>query len=332
MEYRGIDVSKWQGTIDWEKVKKSGQEFAIIRIGYGMYENQKDSQFENNYAGCLKNNIPVGVYFYSYALNVDEAKKEAEVVLNWLNGRELNLPVYFDIENKTQQNLGKTTLTNMCIAFCEEIEKSGYWAGVYANKYWFTDLLDNEKISSRFTCWVAQYNSVNTYTGKYDMWQYTSSGRVDGIDGNVDLDILYRDIFTNSTGKTPVSELPNLSGYKGTSIVDALKQKGVDSSFENRKRLYALAGFTDEYVGSAIQNLNLLSRLGADIDISSNYYPIPSYDGNSIVDALKSIDVDSSFEYRKKIAAKNGICNYRGTSYQNNKLLKLLKKGKLLKV
>ncbi len=332
MEYRGIDVSKWQGTIDWAKVKNSGAEFAIIRVGYGMYENQKDSQFENNYAGCLKNNIPVGVYFYSYALNTQEAKKEAEVVLNWLNGRELNLPVYFDIEDKTQQNLGKTTLTNMCIAFCEEIEKAGYWAGVYANKYWFTDLLDNVAISNRFTCWVAQYNSVNTYTGKYDMWQYTSSGSTDGIDGNVDLNILYRDIFTNSTGTVPTSELPNLSNYKGTSIVDALKQNGIDSSFDNRKRLYVLAGFTDEYTGSAIQNLNLLSKLGGNVDVSSNYYPIPSYDGNSLVDALKDIGVDSSFENRKKIAAKNNVNNYRGTAYQNNKLLKLLKKGKLLKV
>ena len=332
MEYRGIDVSKWQGSIDWSRVKNSGVEFAIIRIGYGMYENQKDSQFENNYASCLKNNIPVGVYLYSYALNENDAKKEAEVVLKWLNGRQLNLPVYYDIEDKTQQNLSKKTLTNMCISFCEEIEKAGYWAGVYANKYWFTNLLDGSELGNRFTCWVAQYNSVNTYAGKYDMWQYTSSGSVDGIDGNVDLNILYRDIFTNTIGKVPVSDLPNLSDYKGVSIVDALKQNGVDSSFENRKRLYALAGFTDEYVGSAIQNLNLLNKLGANVDVTSNYYPVPRYNGNSIVDALKSIDVDSSFENRKRIAAKNKINNYRGTSYQNSKMLKLLKRGQLLKV
>ena len=332
MEYRGIDVSKWQGEVDWNKVKNSGVQFAILRIGYGMYENQKDSQFEKNYAGCKKNNIPVGVYLYSYALNAEEAKKEAEVVLKWLNGREINLPVYYDIEDKTQQTLGKETLTNMCTSFCEEIEKAGYWAGVYANKYWFTDLLNNEEISSRFTCWVAQYNSVNTYAGKYDMWQYTSSGSTAGIDGNVDLNILYRDIFTNTTGTVPVSKLPNLSNYQGVSIVDALKQNNIDSSFTNRKRLYALAGFTDEYVGSAIQNLNLLNKLGANVDVSSNYYPIPNYSGNSVVDALKSIDVDSSFENRKKIAAKNNINNYRGTNYQNSKMLRMLKKGELLKV
>lgn len=331
MEYRGIDVSKWQGKIDWNRVKKSGMQFAIVRIGYGMYENQKDSQFENNYAGCLENNIPVGVYLYSYALNVNEAKREAEVVLNWLNGRKLNLPVYIDMEDRPQQNLGKDTLTNICTVFCETIEKAGYWAGVYANKYWFTSILNGEELGKRFTCWVAQYNDVNTYKGPYDMWQYTSSGSVDGIDGNVDMNILYRDIFTDVTGKVE-TKLPDLSNYSGVSIVDALKQNGIDSSFENRKKLYREAGFTDEYLGTAIQNLNLLNKLRGNVDLTSNYYPIPNYNGNSLVDALKDINVDSSFDYRMKIARKNGINNYKGSSFQNNKLLKLLKKGKLLKV
>lgn len=331
MEFRGIDVSKWQGVIDWKKVKNSGTEFAIVRIGYGMYDSQKDSQFENNYAGCLENNIPVGVYLYSYALNTDEAKKEAEVVLNWLNGRKLNLPVYIDMEDKSQQNLGKDTLTNIINTFCTEIEKAGYWAGVYANKYWFTSVLDGAYLGDRYTCWVAQYNDVNTYQGNYDMWQYTSSGSVDGIDGSVDMNILYRDIFTDVTGNV-TTNLPDLSNYKGTSIVDALKQNGVDSSFENRKKLYKEAGFTDEYEGTAIQNLNLLNKLKGTVDVTSNYYPIPDYTGNSLVDALKDIGVDSSFAYRTKIATKNGISNYKGSSLQNNKLLKLLKKGKLLKV
>lgn len=325
MEYKGIDVSKYQGNIDFKKVKNAGIQFAIVRIGYGRYESQKDEFFEANYEGFMKQGIPVGVYHYSYATNVGEAKKEAAVVLKWLKGRNLNLPVYYDIEDKSQANLGKNTLTKMCEAFCEEIEKGGYWAGVYANKYFFTTYLDYQKLAEKYTLWVAQYNNINTFNGKYDMWQYTSSGKVNGIKGNVDLDILYRNIFTNTDKER--NELPDLSGYRGNSIVDALKGVGYDSSFEARRKLYEEVGFTDTYRGTARQNENLLNTLR---DGGNEYYD-SNYKGNSFVDALKEIGVDSSFANRKIIAERNGISNYRGTSLQNTKLLKLLKEGKLRK-
>lgn len=326
MSYKGIDVSKHQGNINFNKVKNSGIEFAIVRIGYGMYESQKDSKFENNYEGFTNVNIPVGVYLYSYAKNVNEAKKEADVVLKWLNNRKLSLPVYFDIEDKSQINLGKNVLTNMCMAFCEKIEKVGYIAGVYANKYFFTTYLDYNKIGEKYTCWVAQYNDTNTYKGKYDMWQYTSSGKVNGINGNVDMNILYNNIFTNI--KQTNSSLPDLSNYIGSSIVDALKSVNYDSTFDSRKKLYALAGFTDTYKGTSIQNTNLLKTLrGNNIE-----YYFTNYKGLSLVDALKSIGVDSSFVSRKRIANSNGINNYKGSITQNIKLLNLLKQGKLKKI
>ena len=325
MEYKGIDVSKYQGNIDFKKVKNAGIQFAIVRIGYGQYESQKDEYFEANYEGFRAQGIPVGVYLYSYAKSVSDAKKEAAVVLKWLNGRRLNLPVYYDIEDKSQINLGKNTLTKMCEAFCEEIEKGGYWAGVYANKYFFTTYLDYQKLGEKYTLWVAQYNDVNTFSGKYDMWQYTSSGRVNGISGNVDLDTLYKDIFTD-TGNDRV-DLPDLSDYNGTSIVDALKSVGYDSSFDSRKNLYREVGFTDTYKGTALQNENLLNALKK----GSNEYYYSDYKGYSFVDALKQIGVDASFANRKIIAARNGISNYKGTSSQNLKLLNLLKEGKLRK-
>ena len=258
MEYRGIDVSKWQGDIDFNKVK-SNIDFIITRIGYGMYENQKDPKFERNYSEAIRNNIPIGVYLYSYATNVDEAKREADLVVKWLNNRKLNLPVYYDVEDKSQQTLSKSTLTKMCETFCNRIEKAGYWAGIYTNKYWFTSHLGYRYLEKKYTIWVAQYNSKNTYNGKYDMWQYTSKGKINGINGNVDMDILYRDIFTN---------------------------------------------------------------------VKNNYLKT-DYKGNSIVDALKSIGVDSSFGNRKNLALKNGINNYSGTAKENTKLLNLLKKGQL---
>lgn len=327
MEYKGIDISKYQGNIDFKKVKDTGIQFVIARIGYGMYEDQKDPKFEEYYKGATNNNIPIGVYLYSYALNIKDAEAEADIALKWLNKRRLNLPVYYDLEDKSQQILPKKTLTDMATAFCRKIEKAGYWAGIYANKYWLTTFLDSKELEKHFTIWVAQYNNVNTYKGKYDMWQYTSSGKVNGINGNVDMNILYRDIFEDRNGENPKPTLPDLSSYKGDSIVDALKSVGYDSSFESRKKLYKEAGFNDNYVGSAVQNINLLTRLRG--NYQSDYYPRTDYKGFSLVDGLKSIGVDSSFNNRIKIANKNGISKYTGSMFQNNKLLNLLKKGEL---
>ena len=331
MEYRGIDVSKWQGNIDYKKVKSTGIQFIIARIGYGMYENQKDQKFEDNYKGAINSNIPIGVYLYSYALNESDAKREADVVLKWLNNRKLNLPVYYDIEDKSQSTIDKNTLTKMCEAFCEKIESAGYWAGIYANKNWLTTHLDYKYLEKKYTIWVAQYNNKNTYNGKYDMWQYTSKGKINGINGNVDMNILYKNIFTNikPNQNQNTTTLPNLSNYSGTSIVDALKQNGYDSSFNARKKLYKDAGFKDNYKGTASQNTNLLNKLRE--NTNAKYYPIPNYKGLSLVDALKKINVNSSFENRNIIAIKNGINNYKGTLEQNTKLLKLLKAGKLKK-
>lgn len=328
MEYRGIDISKWQGNINFSKVKSS-IDFVIIRIGYGQYESQKDPKFEANYEGFTNQNVPVGVYLYSYAKSVNDAKKEADVVIKWLNGRKLNLPVYYDIEDKSQQNLGKKTLTNMCEAFCAKIEKAGYWAGIYANKYFFTTYLDYKKLQEKYTIWVAQYNSTNTYKGKYDMWQYTSSGKISGINGNVDMNYLYRNIFQNASGNpNNIIDLPDVSGYNGSSIVDALKSVGFDSSFSSRENLYKKLGFSDKYKGTSLQNTKLLNALKE--SETSTYY-LSNYKGTSFVDALKSIGVDFSFENRKILAANNGISNYKGTASQNIKLLNLLKNGRLRK-
>lgn len=315
MEYRGIDVSKYQNDINFNKIKDV--DFVIIRIGYGMYESQKDSKFERNYEGFKNINVPIGVYLYSYAKSEEEAKKEALVVLKWLNGRSLDLPVYFDIEDKSQVNLGKKTLTNMCDTFCGIIEKAGYKAGIYANKYFFTTYLDYEKLQGKYAIWVAQYNDRNTYGGRYDMWQYTSNGKVDGIKGYVDMNILYNELLENS--------LPDLSNYNGTSIVDGLKSVNYDSSFLTRKKLYSLLGYKDLYKGSALQNNNLLNSL------KKNEYYECDYMGLSFVDALKSMGVDSSMTNRMNIALNNGITNYRGTYMQNIKLLNMLKKGVLKK-
>lgn len=195
-ELMGIDVSVYNGNIDWEKLAgKIG--FAILRAGYGMFEFQKDPQFERNYAECKRLGIPVGVYHYSYAKTEGQAKREAEIMLKWLEGKSLELPVYYDIEDKSQNGLGRDILTNMCIEYCTSIENAGFWAGVYANKYWFESLLNKEVLGNKYTCWVAQYSIECTYSGKYDIWQKLSTGKLEGINGNVDIDIMKRDLITD---------------------------------------------------------------------------------------------------------------------------------------
>ena len=203
----GIDVSAHQGNINWNEVKNH-IDFAILRCGFGMYNSQKDKFFERNYEECKRLGIPVGIYHYSYAKNVDQARKEANIVLGWLKGKDIQLPVYFDIEDPSQIGLGKETNTNMCFAFCEVIEKAGLWAGVYANKHWFTSLLDSEKLGERFTCWLAQYHTEPTYTGKFDIWQNTSSAQLPGITENtVDTNYMYRNLIAEIGNKTSNTEV-----------------------------------------------------------------------------------------------------------------------------
>lgn len=186
----GIDVSKHQGMIDWSKVKT---DFAILRAGFGRYTSQKDPMFERNYAGAKAAGIPVGAYWYSYAKSAEEAREEANACLQVLKGKQFEFPIYFDIEDSTQEFLGKAVLTAMCEAFCDTLEKAGYFAGVYASTYWFTNKLDHARLASKYTIWLADYRAGYNKTLKRDMHQYTSNGHVDGIAGRVDMNTCTRD-------------------------------------------------------------------------------------------------------------------------------------------
>ena len=199
---KGIDVSQWQGVIDWEKVK-SHIDFAIIRLGWISNKNQHtlDSKFERNYSECKRLGIPVGVYVYNYAQTTELAKSGAEWTVNKLQGKSLELPVYIDMEDKSGTKLGKDLNTNICITFNRIIEGAGLWAGVYANLNWFENYLNKDEIKRRYTTWIAHYGvDQNKYKGQYDMLQYSSSGAVNGIAGNVDMNILYRDLIKEITG------------------------------------------------------------------------------------------------------------------------------------
>ncbi len=193
----GIDVSKWNGNIDWNAVKNSGVNYVIIRSGYrgstggGLFA---DPKFEANIKGANAAGIKVGIYFFSQAVNKTEAVEEASMVLQQVKNHKISYPIFLDVEdvagNGRADNLDKATRTEVIKAFCETIQNSGYTAGVYANKSWLTDKIDTGQLS-RYKIWLAQYASQPTYTGRYDMWQYKATGKINGINGDVDLNISY---------------------------------------------------------------------------------------------------------------------------------------------
>lgn len=191
----GIDVSAWQRDIDWEKVKESGVEFAILRCGYRGAKTGalvEDSYFYKNLTGAHDAGVQVGVYFFTQALTETEAVEEASMVLALVGDNKLEYPIFIDTENTNGRadSLDKNTRTDVCDAFCKTIEKAGYKAGIYASRDWFNNKLNDSKLSGHIR-WVAEYASTTAYKGRYEMWQYTSSGHVDGIEGRVDLDMSY---------------------------------------------------------------------------------------------------------------------------------------------
>lgn len=215
MEICGIDVSKHQGMIDWQAVKETGKvHFAIIRAGFGRYADQKDPHFERNYAGAKAAGIPVGAYWYSYATSVEEAREEAKACLQVLKGKRFEYPVYFDIEDSTQGKIGKAALTEICEAFCDTLEKAGYFAGVYASAYWFTNKLDHARLAGRYTVWLADYRKNYNKKLKRDMHQYTSSGNIAGILWSVDLNICTLDF-------SAIIKKAGLNGYSKTAAPDS---------------------------------------------------------------------------------------------------------------
>ena len=193
----GIDVSQWQGDINWSQVKSAGVEFAFIRVGYRGSATGKlavDSYYKKNIEGALAANIKVGVYFFSQATTVQEAKEEATYTYNLIKNYNISFPVAFDTEFYDSAHSGRadkldsSTRTLMANIFCSEIANYGYTPMVYSGTYFMNNHLQMSLLS-KYQIWVAQYNSTLTYKGSYKCWQYSSTGRVNGINGNVDMNV-----------------------------------------------------------------------------------------------------------------------------------------------
>ncbi len=193
----GIDVSKWNGNIDWDKVKNAGVEYAIVRAGYRGSKTGslvEDPYFATNMKGAAASGVPVGIYFFTQAVNEVEAVEEASVVISLIREYKIDYPVFIDTEgaggNGRADGLDPETRTLVCEAFCRTIKNAGYDAGVYASRNWYNNNLYTERLDD-YIIWLAEYRSTPLYQGYYQMWQYTSKGKIDGIDGNVDMNISY---------------------------------------------------------------------------------------------------------------------------------------------
>lgn len=203
-----VDISEFQQGINFNKMKNDGIKAVIIRAGYGREASQKDSMFESHYHNAKSADMKIGVYWYSYADSVSDAESEAKAFMSVAKGKNFDFPVYYDLEDSSQLHLGKSTLTAIAERFCDTLKKNNYKVGVYANLNWFNNYLDYDKLKSKYSIWLAQYNDRAELD--CDIWQNSSSGRVNGYNGRLDTNVIYNEDIFRGKSDTKV-EKPTLT-------------------------------------------------------------------------------------------------------------------------
>jgi len=282
-EYKGIDVSRWQGHIDWARVKAAGIQFAIIKAGGSDAGFYTDPRWKENYRNAKANGIAVGAYYFvgPACTSAEAGKADAQRFLNQLKNKQFEYPVFIDVEATPAS--AKAGATEATIAFCRALEAAGYFAGIYSSTYsGFRDRLDDSKLTP-FMHWVAQYASRCTYGGAYGIWQYSSSGRVDGIAGNVDMDIAYQDypaIIKNGgfNGYTKQGSAQEATPVQPRKSVDELAREVLAGKWGNgddRKNRITTAGYDYAAVQAKVNEL-----LGAS---AATYYTVRSGDTLSAI-------------------------------------------------
>lgn len=351
-----IDISHHQGSVDFNKVKDSGYEGVIIKAGGSDAGFYKDSRFEEYYNGAKNAGLSVGSYYFvgKNCLSAEDGKEDAQKFAEYLKGKQFDLPVFMDVEAPASGQ--KDKVTNAIIGFCDYLESLKYYVGVYASDIsGFKDKIDLDRIKDKYDLWVARYGSKPQYVKNYTIWQYSESGTVNGINDNqVDLDECYVDYPSIIINKgfngyseqpqptpqpTPEPSKPVLK-YKVGDIVNIGSYYASSTDPVEKAIIRRATGTITKVLTNGCHNPYLINNgdIGwcNDGDIIGyvnivEYYLICSSNYTSLVDALKSIGVDSSFCNRKKIANKNGMPNYSGTATENNQLLAKLKSGKLIK-
>lgn len=241
LETVGIDVAKFQKEIDWKKVKNSGIDFAIVQAGYGKHANQKDPYFDRNVQNAQAAGVDVGAYWYSYAANTDDALQEAELFYSIIKDYKFTYPVYLDIEEQFQARLPVADVSAMVETFCGYLRDKGLRVGVYSYAS-FLQANVYRSVLDKYDIWVAQYNTTqNIYTGEYGVWQFTGTGRVDGVPTDVDINysyINYPYLISPDTYKGPMTAPPTTTTISkattaGTTTTTAAPYKGIDISSVN---------------------------------------------------------------------------------------------------
>ena len=294
---KGIDISRYQGNPDFAKVKKD-VDFVIMQAGYGRYTNQVDSSFERNYAECKKHGIKCSVYWFSYASSVEDAKREAKVCLEVIKGKQFEYPIYFDIEGSALSG----DVSGKCKAFCDVIEKAGYFAGIYISRSPAQTYL-NKDVASRYALWLAEYSPNCNYNGDYGMWQYSSTGKINGISGDVDMNYCYVD-YPN------IIKSAGLNGYKKQTISETTTATTTTSEVKTLDS----AGFKKGDKGYQALALKSLLKLAVDKKIVDGKMDDTSGIGNGCVKVINAL-------LKKWGYKQNGIA---GTNFIN-KLYKELK-------
>lgn len=230
LEIQGIDVSKYQGNIDWQKVKNAGIKFAMLRLcssnNSGLYI---DPTFEQNYNNAKSVGIPVGAYIYTYATTEEEQNKELEFALNELNGKTLDYPLALDVEDNSLTSIGKSELTNLVKRGLDIIDQKGFIPMLYTYTNYSNNL--NMDTLKDYDLWIADYRGYNGY-GKCDMWQYSSSGKVDGISGNVDMNICYKNYVEDTVKPETPEQNPQIITVGPMSNEDAMQFWNLSKTLE----------------------------------------------------------------------------------------------------
>ena len=244
MEIKGIDVSAWQGKIDWKTVADYGMGFAILRITEAG--NVVDSQFENNLAGCNKYNIPVGVYKYSYAMTIAEIQREARKAVSTLNGRRIQFPVFLDLEHNNQRSLGSESIHKMADAFRESVEAAGYKFAIYCNVDWYENVICSHL--KKYDFWIARYPANDDGWLQERLrpdfgvgWQYSSKAKIPGISGTVDRNVFYKD-YSEETEKKEETTVNKLQEH--TKLGDYYANNGGTKPYLEKKSNAYLDDFT----------------------------------------------------------------------------------------
>ncbi|MDE6779839.1 MAG: glycoside hydrolase family 25 protein [Ruminococcus sp.] len=306
----GIDVSQWQGNVDWYSVKNSGVEFAIIKAGHGMYASQKDPKFDYNIQQAQANGIECGAYWYSYATTVEGAIAEAEACYSVIKDYDFTYPIYFDIEDPSQTYLSAVQISAMTEAFCSTLAAKGYRVGIYSYSS-FLNTYIYESVREKYDIWVAHFGvSAPSYYNPYGMWQYSSTGYVSGISGHVDLDVSYvnypylleYDNALNGIISSPQDDPPADNRKKGISISEmngdidwnAVKDSGEVDYVMLRAGYGNLIEQKDENF-----DYNITSAQSLDIDCGAYWYSYAEDPEDAVEEAKVFCEVikDYKFEY-----------------------------------